>query len=85
MPFSEFGKFLWGYLPWSTNWIESANCPMKNPIIQRFVILSDVSLGVLGPGIIDPTIVFPKEYPYTSGTTKILRDNFVELSRECRS
>lgn len=35
--------------------------------------------------VIDPKIVFPKDYPYTSGTTKILRDNFAELCRECRS
>lgn len=38
-----------------------------------------VQLGL----IVDPKIIFPKEYPYTSGTTKILRDNFQELSQEC--
>lgn len=32
--------------------------------------------------IVDPGILFPPSYPYTSGTTKILRDNFAELSRE---
>jgi hypothetical protein len=32
--------------------------------------------------IVDPAILFPPEYPYTSGTTKILRDNFAELQRE---
>lgn len=37
-----------------------------------------VQLGL----IVDPAILFPPEYPYTSGTTKILRDNFAELSRE---
>jgi SAM-dependent methyltransferase len=31
---------------------------------------------------VDPTIVFPPEYPYTSGTTKLLRDNFADLQRE---
>lgn len=30
--------------------------------------------------IIDKKILFPKSYPYTSSTTKILRDNFKELS-----
>ena len=34
---------------------------------------------------VDPQILFPPEYPYTSGTTKILRDNFADLSRECRA
>jgi hypothetical protein len=28
---------------------------------------------------VDPAIIFPPEYPYTSGTTKLLRDNFAEL------
>ncbi|MBI4323018.1 MAG: class I SAM-dependent methyltransferase [Candidatus Omnitrophica bacterium] len=39
-----------------------------------------VQLGL----IVDPTILFPPDYPYTSGTTKILRDNFAELYQECR-
>jgi hypothetical protein len=32
--------------------------------------------------IVDPAILFPPEYPYTSGTTQILRENFAELQRE---
>jgi len=32
--------------------------------------------------IVDPSILFPPEYPYTSGTTRILRENFAELQRE---
>src|SRR2546423_14453242 len=35
--------------------------------------------------IVDPAILFPPSYPYTSGTTKILRENFAELSREVQS
>ena len=31
-----------------------------------------VQLGL----IVDPKILFPAEYPYTSSTTKILRENF---------
>jgi SAM-dependent methyltransferase len=31
---------------------------------------------------VDPVIIFPPEYPYTSGTTKLLRDNFADLYRE---
>jgi hypothetical protein len=34
--------------------------------------------------VVDPAILFPPGYPYTSGTTKILRDNFAELYRETR-
>ena len=32
-----------------------------------------------------PSDLFPAEYPYTSGTTRILRENFAELYRECIS
>jgi C-methyltransferase C-terminal domain/Methyltransferase domain/Putative zinc binding domain len=39
-----------------------------------------VQLGL----VVDPAILFPPSYPYTSGTTKILRDNFAELYREVR-
>jgi len=40
-----------------------------------------VQLGL----IVDPEILFPPEYPYTSSTTKILRDNFAELAEECKT
>ena len=33
--------------------------------------------------IVDKNILFPKEYPYTSSSTKILRENFKELYKEC--
>lgn len=39
-----------------------------------------VQLGL----IVDPLILFPPEYPYTSSTTKVLRENFAELFRECK-
>lgn len=35
--------------------------------------------------IVDPAILFPPSYPYTSGTTKILRDNFAQLAGEVNS
>ncbi len=37
-----------------------------------------VQLGL----IVDPKILFPPDYPYTSSTTKVLRDNFAELFDE---
>ncbi len=40
-----------------------------------------VQLGL----IVDPAVLFPPEYPYTSGTTKILRDNFAELYVDCQT
>lgn len=38
-----------------------------------------VQLGIVA----DKEWVFPADYPYTSGTTKLLRDNFSDLAREC--
>lgn len=32
--------------------------------------------------IVDPEIIFPPQYAYTSRTTKILRENFADLERE---
>ena len=40
-----------------------------------------VQLGL----VVDPKILFPPEYPYTSSTTKILRENFAELYQECKT
>ncbi len=40
-----------------------------------------VQLGL----IVDPSVLFPPDYPYTSGTTKNLRDNFAELYEEART
>ncbi|MGE0564811.1 MAG: class I SAM-dependent methyltransferase [Pseudolabrys sp.] len=31
---------------------------------------------------VDPVIIFPPDYPYTSGMTKLLRDNFADLYAE---
>ena len=38
-----------------------------------------VQIGV----VVDPKVLFPPEYPYTSSTTKILRENFADMYREC--
>lgn len=46
--------------------------------LLRCVDCELVQLGL----IVDPAILFPPSYPYTSGTTKILRENFAELARE---
>jgi len=35
--------------------------------------------------ILDKKIIFPRNYPYTSSTTKILRDNFTNLYNEIRN
>lgn len=35
--------------------------------------------------VVDQSVIFPKTYPYTSSTTKALRDNFAEQYQECMS
>lgn len=45
---------------------------------------SNCELVQLGLAV-DPVIIFPPEYPYTSGMTRILRDNFAELYAEASS
>jgi hypothetical protein len=71
-----------GYLPPVNAMPPIGAHPAEQPAYPAQMLLCHkcqlVQLGL----IIDPTILFPPEYPYTSGTTKILRDNFSELSRE---
>jgi hypothetical protein len=50
----------------------------------ELVICTNCNLAQLGL-VVDPKILFPPEYPYSSGSTKILRDNFAELYKECVS
>lgn len=40
-----------------------------------------VQLGL----VVDAAVLFPASYPYTSSTTKILRENFAELYSECKT
>lgn len=48
----------------------------------NFLYCGNCGLAQLGI-VVDPAIVFPPEFPYTTGNTKALRDNFAELYREC--
>ena len=47
------------------------------------LVYSKTSKLVQLNNLVDKSILFPKEYPYTSSTTKILRENFKELYKEC--
>ena len=35
--------------------------------------------------IVDPAVLFPPDYPYTSGTTRILHQNFAEMVEDCKA
>ena len=71
-----------GYLP-PVNTMPLIGSPLEEQPAYPAQLLrcKDCTLAQLGL-IVDPAILFPPTYPYTSGTTKILRENFAELSRE---
>ncbi|MFC1522179.1 class I SAM-dependent methyltransferase [Elusimicrobiota bacterium] len=72
-----------GYLPPVNQMRAIGETPHEQPSYPALLLKCNkcqlVQLGL----IVDAKILFPPEYPYTSGTTKILRDNFAELYQEC--
>lgn len=74
-----------GYLPPVNQLHVIGQKPSEEPRYPAQLLYCErCSLVQLGL-IVDPKILFPKEYPYTSSTTKILRDNFTELYQECKT
>ena len=71
-----------GYLPPVNTMPLIGTRPAEQPAYPAQVLRCKqcqlVQLGL----VVDPAILFPPSYPYTSGTTKILRENFAELSQE---
>lgn len=71
-----------GYLPPVNQMRKIGELPHEQPAYPALVLACPrctlVQLGL----IVDKGILFPSDYPYTSGTTKILRDNFADLYRE---
>jgi hypothetical protein len=71
-----------GYMPPVNQMVPVGEVPRQQPWFPTTVLYCDncelVQLGLA----VDPVIIFPPEYPYTSGMTKILRDNFAELYAE---
>jgi len=73
-----------GYLPPVNQMRPIGSPPTEQPAYPAsWLYCPQCQLVQLGL-IVDKNILFPPEYPYTSGTTKILRDNFAELYRECQ-
>ncbi|MBW2977064.1 class I SAM-dependent methyltransferase [Candidatus Woesearchaeota archaeon] len=74
-----------GYLPPVNQMRQIGQKPHEQPSYPAQILYCEkchlVQLGL----IVNPKILFPKEYPYTSSTTKILRENFAELYRECKT
>ncbi|MDO8794166.1 MAG: class I SAM-dependent methyltransferase [Vicinamibacterales bacterium] len=71
-----------GYLPPVNTMSPIGSRPNEQPAYPAELLRCPrcelVQLGL----IVDPAIIFPPHYAYTSGTTRILRDNFAELYRE---
>jgi hypothetical protein len=74
--------FFAGYLPPVNAMPVIGTQPTEQPAYPAQVLRCRrcelVQLGL----VVDPAILFPPTYPYTSGTTKILRDNFAEMYAE---
>ena len=71
-----------GYMPPVNQMVPIGQVPRQQPWFPTHLLhcrrCDLVQLGLA----VDPVIIFPPEYPYTSGTTKVLRDNFADLQRE---
>jgi hypothetical protein len=72
-----------GYMPPVNQMVEIGEVPRQQPWFPTNLCYCPgcelVQLGLM----VDPVIIFPAEYPYTSGTTRILRENFADLYAEC--
>ncbi|HEY9141073.1 MAG TPA: class I SAM-dependent methyltransferase [Bryobacteraceae bacterium] len=77
--------FFLGYLPPVNQMHKIGEKPHEQPAYPaQLLYCSKCQLVQLGL-VVDPQLLFPPEYPYTSGTTKILRDNFAQLYQETGS
>ena len=73
-----------GYLP-PVNKLKKINSSLSEDIFfPAEMAFSPKSQLAQLTTLVNKEILFPKEYPYTSSTTKILRENFRELYRDCK-
>ena len=74
-----------GYLPPVNQMRRIGESPREQPAYPAQLLHCPqcqlVQLGL----VVDPSILFAPDYPYTSGTTRILRENFSELYQECKT
>jgi SAM-dependent methyltransferase len=72
-----------GYMPPVNKMRRIGEVPEEQPSYPtNWLYCPTCELVQLGLSV-DPEILFPPDYPYTSGTTAILRENFADLHREC--
>jgi C-methyltransferase C-terminal domain/Methyltransferase domain/Putative zinc binding domain len=72
-----------GYIPPVNTMPEIGSVPVEQPAYPLEMLrcsgCGHVQIGLEVPA----EILFPYSYPYLSGTTRILRENFADLYREC--
>jgi hypothetical protein len=71
-----------GYLPPVNTMPPVGTRPEEQPAYPAELLRCEACTLVQLGLVVDPAILFPPSYPYTSGTTRILRENFGELCRE---
>ncbi len=77
--------FFAGYLPPVNGMPSVGSRPVEQPAYPAELLrCAKCTLVQLGT-IVDPEVLFPPSYPYTSGTTRILRENFAELAKELKA
>ncbi len=73
-----------GYLPAVNNLEKISNKSTSSTFFPTDLLYSPSSKLYQINNIISKNVIFPKTYPYTSSTTKILRENFTELFYETK-
>ena len=71
-----------GFLPPVNTMAPIGTRPNEQPAYPAELLYCPESKLVQLGLIVDPAVLFPPHYAYTSGTTKILRENFTELYDE---
>ena len=71
-----------GFLPPVNTMAPIGTRPNEQPAYPAELLYCPESRLVQLGLIVDPAVLFPPHYAYTSGTTKILRENFAELYDE---
>lgn len=74
-----------GFLP-PVNLMQKAGQPLSEEPAYPAELLYCARCGLAQLGlVVSAEVLFPAEYPYTSSTTRVLRENFAELSHEVRA
>ena len=77
-------RFL-GYLPPVNTMPSVGEQPREQPAFPAQWLYCRRCTLVQLSTVVAAEVLFPPSYPYTSGTTRILRENFAELYQECRT